>query len=117
MAADFGYVAVLDEDVVRRYQLHLARRRQLRPNDEYREATETEWQEFEEHLDKRKVDPGACGRPYGTPCAHEHVCVRCPMLHVEPQRSIGWKRSRRTSSLVEIVLSARAGAARSRASR
>jgi integrase len=80
-----GYVAVFDEDVVRHYQLHLTRRRQLRPNDEYRGATETEWLEFEEHFDKRKVELGACGRPYGTPCAHEHACVRCPMLHVEPQ--------------------------------
>ena len=80
-----GYVAVFDEDVVRHYQVHLARRRQLRPNDEYREATETEWQEFEEHFDERKVELGTCGRPYGTPCAHEHACVRCPMLHVESQ--------------------------------
>ncbi|GAA1817614.1 site-specific integrase [Agromyces neolithicus] len=80
-----GYVAVFDEDVVRHDQLHLARRRQLRPKDEYRDATNAEWQEFEEHFDKRKVELGACGRPYGTPCAHEHACVRCPMLHVEPQ--------------------------------
>jgi len=80
-----GYVAVFDEDVVRHYQLHLARRRQLRPNDEYRGATEMEWQEFEGHFDKRKVELGACGRPYGTPCAHEHACVRCPMLHVQPE--------------------------------
>ncbi len=27
---------------------------------------------------------GNCGRPYGTPCVHEHACVRCPMLHVSP---------------------------------
>ena len=80
-----GYVAVFDEDVVRHYQLHLTRRRQLRSKDEYRDATDAEWQEFEEHFDKRKVELGACGRPYGTPCAHEHACVRCPMLHVEPR--------------------------------
>lgn len=80
-----GYVAVFDEDVVRHYQLHLTRRRRLRPQDEYRDTTVSEWQEFEEHFDRRKVELGACGRPYGTPCAHEHACVRCPMLHVEPQ--------------------------------
>ena len=39
-----------------------------------------EWEEFEEHFDKRKVELGTCGRPYGTPCAHEHACIRCPML-------------------------------------
>jgi integrase len=79
-----GYVAVFDEDVVRHYQLHLVRRRQLRPAEEYRDPTGAEWHEFEGHFDKRKVELGACGRPYGTPCAHEHACVRCPMLHVEP---------------------------------
>ena len=79
-----GYVAVFDEDVVRHFQLHLTRRRHLRPAEEYRDTTDAEWQEFEEHFDQRKVELGACGRPYGTPCAHEHACVRCPMLRVEP---------------------------------
>ena len=44
----------------------------------------TEWSEFETHFDKRKVELGDCGRPYGTPCEHEHACIRCPMLHVDP---------------------------------
>jgi len=25
-----------------------------------------------------------CGRDYGTPCAHENACVRCPLLRVDP---------------------------------
>ncbi|MBB3727384.1 hypothetical protein [Nonomuraea dietziae] len=41
--------------------------------------------EFEEHFDKRKVELGSCGRPYGTDCQHEHACIRCPMLHVNPK--------------------------------
>jgi len=65
--------------------MHIARRRALRPNHEYTDLTDDDWAEFEEHFDKRKVELGACGRPYGTPCAHEHACVRCPMLHVEPK--------------------------------
>jgi hypothetical protein len=80
-----GYVAVFDEDIVRHYQMHLANRRATRPDHEYARVTDAEWQEFEDHFDKRKVELGACGRPYGTPCAHEHACVRCPMLHVEPR--------------------------------
>lgn len=32
------------------------------------------------------MELGTCGRPYGTPCAHEHACVRCPMLRVDPQQ-------------------------------
>ncbi|MGH8916247.1 MAG: tyrosine-type recombinase/integrase, partial [Acidimicrobiia bacterium] len=80
-----GYVAVFEEDVVRHYQAHLARRRQVRPDHEYRPCTDAEWTEFEEHFDKRKVELGTCGRPYGTPCSHEHACVRCPMLQVDPK--------------------------------
>lgn len=68
-----GYVAVFDEDIVRHYVAFLDHRRELRPIEEYREATSEEWAEFDEHFDKRKVELGSCGRPYGTPCQHEHV--------------------------------------------
>ena len=27
---------------------------------------------------------GTCARPFGTPCIHEHACVRCPMLWPDP---------------------------------
>ncbi|MGY3676557.1 tyrosine-type recombinase/integrase [Streptomyces sp. TE33382] len=80
-----GYVAVFNEDVVRHYQEYLARRRAERPSEEYRKATPEEWSEFEIHFDRRKVELGNCGRPYGTPCQHEHACVRCPMLQVDPK--------------------------------
>jgi integrase len=80
-----GYVAVFDEDVVRHSLEFFARRRALRPPEEYRDPTDTEWAEFEGHFDKRKVELGSCARPYGTPCQHEHACIRCPMLHVNPK--------------------------------
>jgi hypothetical protein len=80
-----GYVAVFNEDLIRHYQAFLGRRRQLRPADEYRPPTDTEWTEFEEHFDKRKVELGTCGRPYGTPCQHEFACLRCPVLQVDPK--------------------------------
>ena len=68
-----GYVAVFEEDVIRHVQDFLARRRAMRPSEEYRPATTEEWQEFEENFDKRKVELGSCGRPYGTDCQHEHA--------------------------------------------
>jgi hypothetical protein len=37
-----------------------------------------------EALELRKVELGSCARPYGTPCKHEHTCIRCPMLRVDP---------------------------------
>jgi site-specific recombinase XerD len=80
-----GYVAVFNEDVVRHYQAFLDRRRKARPTDEYRPVTEPEWLGFEQHFDQRKVELGGCARPYGTPCQHEHACLRCPMLNINPR--------------------------------
>jgi integrase len=79
-----GYVAVFDEDVIRHIQQFMDRRRAMRPQEEYRPTTDIEWGEFEEHFDKRKVELGSCGRPYGTSCQHEHACLRCSQLHVNP---------------------------------
>ncbi|WP_433870705.1 tyrosine-type recombinase/integrase [Saccharopolyspora sp. CA-218241] len=78
------YVGVFEEDVVRHYHDFLQQRRTKRPVEEYRDVTSEEWAEFEQHFDKRKVELGSCARPYGTPCQHEHACLRCPMLHISP---------------------------------
>ena len=80
-----GYVTVFEENVIQHYQQWLANRRTARPDTEYRPVTDEEWTEFEAHFDKRKVELGSCGRPYGTPCQHEHACIRCPMLHINPK--------------------------------
>ncbi|WP_234443890.1 site-specific integrase [Streptomyces sp. NRRL B-24484] len=80
-----GYVAVFAEDVVKSFQQFLNNRRTLRPEEEYAQITPEEWTEFEEHFDRRKVELGNCARPYGSPCQHEHACIRCPMLQVNPK--------------------------------
>ncbi|MFQ5830602.1 MAG: tyrosine-type recombinase/integrase [Candidatus Methylomirabilia bacterium] len=79
-----GYVAIYPEQVVRHYQAHLARRRAARPPEEYRAPTEDEWAEFAKHFRRRRMALGDCYRPYGTACPHEHACVRCPMLRMDP---------------------------------
>jgi integrase len=79
-----GYVAVYPEQVIEHFQTFVARRRAERPGEEYRIPTNAEWHEFGEHFDLRRVELGDCARPYGTPCTHEHACVRCPMLRVAP---------------------------------
>ncbi|WP_308168760.1 tyrosine-type recombinase/integrase [Nonomuraea sp. NEAU-A123] len=79
-----AYLAVFQGELINSYRAFLDTRRAVRPAAEYREPTEDEWQEFQQHFELRKVELGTCGRPYGTPCAHEHACVRCPMLRVEP---------------------------------
>ncbi|MGW3425474.1 hypothetical protein [Streptomyces phaeochromogenes] len=80
-----GYVAVFAEDIVGHHQKFLDHPRSQRPEDEYTDVTPKEWAEFEEHFDKRKVELGNCARPYDTPCQHEHACLRCPMLQINPK--------------------------------
>lgn len=78
-----GYVAVYPEEVIRHYRQYVHQRRTERPAEEYREPSDTEWQDFRDHFTLRKVALGTCDRPYGTPCQHEHACVRCPMLRLD----------------------------------
>jgi hypothetical protein len=71
--------------VFRSYQSFLDRRRGLRPEAEHREPTDEEWREFQQHFQTRKLELGECCRPYGTPCKHEHACLRCPSLRLDPK--------------------------------
>jgi hypothetical protein len=79
-----GYKAVYPEEVINGHRAFIARRRALRPSQEYRVPTEQEWQEFLGHFERRKVALGTCGRSYATPCIHEHSCLRCPLLRPDP---------------------------------
>ena len=66
------------------HRAFIARRRALRPTEEYRTPTDAEWAEFVGHFQRRKVAIGDCGRSYDTPCIHEHSCLRCPLLRPDP---------------------------------
>jgi hypothetical protein len=77
------YVAVYTEEVIRHYRTFTDQGRARRPRDEYREPTDAEWTEFRDHFQLRKVALGTCERPYGTPCQHEHACIRCPVLRLD----------------------------------
>lgn len=79
-----GYKAVYPEEVINGHRAFIARRRALRPSEEYRTPTEEEWTEFLGHFERRKVSLGTCGRSYATACIHEHACVRCPLLRPDP---------------------------------
>jgi integrase-like protein len=79
-----GYKAVYPEEVINGHRSYIARRRALRPTEEYRTPTDEEWAEFVGHFEHRKVAVGDCGRSYDTPCIHEHSCLRCPLLRPDP---------------------------------
>ena len=79
-----GYKAVYPEEAISGHRAFLARRRALRPSEEYRTPTDTEWDEFLGHFERRKLALGDCGRAYGSGCIHEHSCIRCPLLRIDP---------------------------------
>jgi integrase len=83
-----GYKAIYPEEAIQAHLAFLARRRALRPSEEYRAPTDEEWEEFLGHWQRRKVSIGTCARAFGSPCIHEHACVRCALLWPDPtQRS------------------------------
>ena len=84
ISTTMGYKAVYPEEVISGHRAFIARRRALRPGAEYRTPTDAEWEEFLGHFERRKLALGDCGRAYGTSCIHEHSCIRCPMLRVDP---------------------------------
>jgi hypothetical protein len=79
-----GYKAVYPSEAIEAHRAFIARRRATRPSQEYRTPTDEEWDEFLAHFEKRKVSVGTCGRAFGTPCLHEHACVRCALLRPDP---------------------------------
>lgn len=81
-----GYKAVYPDEAITAHRAFLARRRALRPSEEYRQPTDEEWQEFLGHFERRKVSIGTCGRAFGTSCIHEHACVRCSLLWPDPNQ-------------------------------
>ncbi|MGH3161479.1 MAG: tyrosine-type recombinase/integrase [Streptosporangiaceae bacterium] len=84
ITATMGYKAVYPEEAISGHRAFIARRRAVRPTEEYRVPTDSEWEEFLGHFERRKVALGDCGRAYATSCIHEHSCERCPLLRVDP---------------------------------
>ena len=79
-----GYKAVYPEEAINGHRAFIARRQATRPSEEYRTPTNAEWEEFIGHFERRRVALGDCGRTYSTPCIHEHSCIRCPLLRIDP---------------------------------
>ncbi|GLW54013.1 integrase [Kitasatospora phosalacinea] len=83
-----SYKAIYPQEAIEAHRAFIARRRSLRPSEEYRTPTSEEWDAFLGHFERRKLSIGTCGRAFGTDCIHEHACIRCSMLRPDPaQRS------------------------------
>ncbi|MFE7867385.1 tyrosine-type recombinase/integrase [Streptomyces bacillaris] len=83
LSTTMGYNAIYPADAIEAHHAFIARRRALRPSEEYRTPTSEEWDAFLAHFEKRKLSIGTCARAFGTDCIHEHACLRCPMLRPE----------------------------------
>ncbi|MFF1715548.1 tyrosine-type recombinase/integrase [Streptomyces sp. NPDC058268] len=84
LSTTMGYKATYPNEAIEAHRAFIARRRALRPSEEYRRPTDEEWEDFLGHFERRKLSVGTCGRAYGTECVHEHACVRCSMLRPDP---------------------------------
>jgi hypothetical protein len=79
-----GYKAVYPDEAIEAHRAFIARRRATRHSEECRTPTDSEWDAFLAHFEKRKVSVGTCARAFGSPCIHEHACVRCSLLRPDP---------------------------------
>jgi integrase len=86
IATTMAYKAVYPNEAIDAHRAFIARRRALRPGQEYRTPTHEEWETFLSYFERRKVSVGTCARAFNTPCIHEHACVRCPVLRPDPQQ-------------------------------
>ena len=79
-----GYKAVYPEEAINSHRAFIARRRALRPSEEYRAPTDSEWEEFLGHFERRRLALGDCGRASAPAASMSFSCVRCPLLRVDP---------------------------------
>lgn len=105
LATTQAYAAVFPDDVIRAHRAFIHNRRTLRPNDEYRDVTDAEWDEFEQHFAKRKIAIGDCMRAYGTDCVHEYACEQCKLARPDPDARPRLQRTR--DGLIEQLDEAR----------
>ena len=69
-----GYKAVYPDEAITAHLAFIARRRALRPTEEYRQPTDEEWQQFLGHFERRKVSSApAVAR---SDALHPRACLR-----------------------------------------
>jgi hypothetical protein len=57
------YIAVYDQDVIDHHRAFIARRRKLRPSEQYREPTDSEWDEFLGHFANARSNSAPADAP------------------------------------------------------
>lgn len=72
-----AYTVVFDDDLVRTYRAFLGRCCADRPATEYREPTDNESREFQQHFHERKLELRECGSPRRMVCGRGEECHEC----------------------------------------
>ena len=113
-----GYKAVYPDEAITAHLAFIARRRALRPTEEYRQPTDEEWQQFLGHFERRKVSIGTCGRCLQhTMHPRTRLCpLRIALAGPRPTLPIR-SRSGTTSNPASPKPNAKAGSAKSKACR
>ena len=83
ISVTLGYKAIYPDEAIQAHLAFLARRRALRPGEEYRVPTDA-MAGVSGHFERRKISTGICGRAFGTLCQHEHSCLRCSLHWPDP---------------------------------
>ncbi|MEH0541537.1 site-specific integrase [Streptomyces sp. B21-105] len=117
LATTQAYLAVFQDDLVRTYRSFLDRRRADRPQEEYREPTEQEWRDFQQHFELRKVSLGTCGRPTGPPASTNTPAFAARSSRSTPASVAASSRSSRTFATASARPAATAGSEKSKDSR
>ena len=84
-----GYTTVYPERDHQAHRAFLARRRALRPSEEYRAPSDEEWDRVPRPFRTPQGLLRSLRPLVRTPCIHEHACVRCPMLWPDPPSATG----------------------------
>src|SRR5260370_2111560 len=79
-----GYKAVYPEEAIQAHLAFLARRRALRPSEEYRAPTDEEWTELLGHFQRRNVSTGTSTPASRTPPTHHPASPPSPIHHPAP---------------------------------
>jgi hypothetical protein len=113
-----GYKAVYPDEAIQSHLAFLARRRALRPTDEYRQPTDEEWQRFLGHPSNVAKFPSAPADAPSAPPASMNMLVS--VAHCSGQTPLNdpdWSRSAKTCKPASPKPNARAGSAKSKDSR
>jgi len=107
-----GYKAVYPQEAISGHRAFIARRRQLRPSEEYRSPSDTEWDEFLDHFERPASHSATADAPTPPAASTSTPASDAPCSAPTPPSGTASKRSATTSKPASPRPTARAGPAK-----